>query len=913
MNRIDDKLIDLCRRIDELSTHVDDWVDNNDDMLGVESDAVHKMVRQLRDRIATLQNAVAARPCIGIIGPGQSGKTHLIAGLAGRGPAPLAATFDGQPTAINYIGGICGDTDHRSGVVSRFTTSNDGTPTKFPVAVELLSQVEIITILATSYFSGTACGTAEIPTPGEVEELANRLGRHLGSSTVAGLSAADITVIRDHLECEFAGSQAVRALSASGYWSYCSAMIPRLSHAGRTALLSVLWGGEPLFTALYDNLIGALEELGHERQAYCALTSLCIVNPLNGEVRSRPDSILNIKPLFRFGKKDDETVLVRSKHGAWAAIRRSVLAMLVAEVRIYLADAETSLLEQADILEFPGMQPGQGAHPLAETTLSPAGLSDSPASGHRQLALFAGHKAAHLFERYHACREITCLVACADAARPDLSNWSKAVTSWVGASLGATPSKRERLETGLFLVLTKTDSQILAASQGKASSVDWTAHLRGALVNGIGRGQDWPLEWTPGRAFDNVFLLRSPHHNTSELCDYLSNGMELCIKSGRAGDVAAAGDVFFGNADVQCHVADPHAVWREMSEPGDGGISYLSQHLSQLCRDPEKHRQIAAEITRLRAELGQRLQRFYVSDDMFAQYDARQSTGQFVLRAMQHCNSNRAHGRLLRLLNISESEISALLYDLNTNPYRDNASYEPPVLQTAEGALKSLTDSLRMIAEDGGQADNMRSSQANNDQAWKEESDQSARDYAHVIVRHWVAMIRGLANAAAVEQLCGLEASAFASLVDELLTAAARHDLETRIAKAIEGGLTKHAKMATINSRAAMVAAEVIGQFINCLGFDENWAEHHPRRSGRARTIIFPPRQDTSLAALEDVRTTLAKDFTTDWSIAYLAMVEDNAEYLRRTRFDLDEDRQLGALLGQLLPSEVWPVFRSSL
>ena len=110
-----------------------------------------------------------------------------------------------------------------------------------------------------------------------------------------------------------------------------------------------------------------------------------------------------------------------------------------------------------------------------------------------------------------------------------------------------------------------------------------------------------------------------------------------------------------------------------------------------------------------------------------------------------------------------------------------------------------------------------------------------------------------------------------------------------------------------------MVAAEVIGQFIYCLGFDENWAEHHPRRSGRARTIIFPPRRDTSLAALEEVRTTLAQDFTTDWSIAYLAMVEDNAEYLRRTRFDLDEDRQLGALLGQLLPSEVWPVFRSSL
>jgi len=914
--KIDSKLVDLCRHIDDLSNFVGTWIDGNDDVLGLECDSIHQILRQIRVRTACLQEAVGARPCVGVIGHGQSGKTHMIAGLAGRGAAPLRAIFDGHGEDVDYSRDICGDGPYRSGVVTRFTTDNTGTPTKFPVAIELLSRIELIKILSQCYFSGSLTGRVQVPSPNDIEDLATRLGRHLGADPAAGLSEDEIWTIQYHLEQEFAGTPAYRALAASGYWDYFGAMMPRLSHTGRAALLSVLWGGEPFFTLLYDESVQALEKLGHERQAYCAMSALCNVDEATGQMRATADSIISTEPVFRFGKSDDDTVLVRSKHGAWAAIRRSILAILVGEVRIHLADADTSLLGEVDVLEFPAMLHSNEAF-AGVPSLNLADKFDRGEQERQQnlLTLFISEKAGHLFDDYHERRQITCLVVCADAEHSDLSHWSKLTTTWISDCNGASATDRENLDTGLFVVLTKLDEQICQSDTASGATHDWGVRLDQVLINGIGRGSDWLSQWTPGRQFDNLYLLRSPHHKAFHLCDYLDNGMELCIKSSRAGDVAAARDLFLLNASVREFVADPSTAWREAIEPGDGGVSYLSQSLLYFCNSAQKRRQIAAELTRMRVELGKRLLRFYVSNDIFAQHDARHSSGQSVARAISRSDIKGTHGRLLRLLHISEAEISSLLYNLDTNPYRDNANYAPPVEKSAGRELKSLSDTLQAIT--GGQsAPQLHDPLVHNvppGTVWHDQGERSSYQYARAIMRHWAAMLHCLPNSTDIVSLSGMSTATLTLLIDELLLAAVRHDLELQIAEAIEYGLTQPMNMTAKTSKAAIISSEIIGAFIGCLGFNETWAEHHPRRKGRARTIIFPPREANNLSAIAEARTKTQTLYSNDWSIAYLAMVEDNAEYMRRTRFDLDEDRHLGEILADLLPTEVWPVFRSSI
>ncbi len=928
---IDIKLVDLCRHVDELSNELGHWIGLNTALLGAETAAARQMLHRFQTQTKCLQDAVGSRACLGVIGPGGAGKTHLIAGLAGRGAAPLRAEFEGLPNGADYAREICGDTAASSGVVTRFTTQNNGTPTKFPVAVQLLSQVELIKILAHSYFSGSICDRLRGPTAGAIEELTTRLGRNLGPNNVAGLDDHDLWMIRLHLDREFITTSAYSGLAASGYWDYFTAMMPRLSQSGRTAMLSVLWGGEPFYTRLYETVVEAMDKLGHERQAYCAMSSLCDVAETGGVVRASPDSILSIKPLYRFGQEDDDTVLVRSKHGAWAAIKRSVLAIMVAEIRIHLTDDQGAALEHIDVLEFCGMNPAVGESISTEYAAQPYPFARTPPRGtivERDLTtVFAQTKGQHLFAAYHERREITCLVVCADAAHRDLSNWARGVTRWVNDCLGAEAGERSTNEDGLFVVLTKLDEAI---DQSAAQAANWTARLEQSLRQGIGRGGEWTQNWLSGQAFKNVYLLRSPHYRSPRLCDYLANGLELCIKASRAGDVALARECFLQNELVRTHVADPPGAWREAMEPGDGGLSYLSQSVMACCSDAQKHRQIGAELTRLRAELTQRLLRFHVSHDMFAQHDARRRGGVRVGRAIERCVSAGAHGKLLHKLHLAEDHIGAMLHNIDTNPYRDNKNYAPPVRRGPGGALRSLSDTLQSVQDNVppqppqtlSPSQLPSPSQSPHDPAehnvppgtvWQGPAKGTSQIYAASIMSQWANMLRAVQQTPQIQWLSGLGQADFATLIDEILIAAMRHNLETQLAQAIEAGLSAQMNMSVKASKAAIIAAEMIGAFVDCLGFNETWAEHHPRRKGRAQTIIFPPSQAINLRNIVEARSQFETPFSNDWSIAYLAMVEDNAEYLRRTRFDLEEDRQLGDLLKALLPSEVWPVFRSCL
>lgn len=899
MSKANDKLLETCSQVEELANKAIDWAWHNDELVGIEMKSLQRQLSRIKARASSLQRSVGRKPCVGVVGARGSGKTHLIAGLAGRGPAPLSATFEGLDDGVDFLRQIRSDSAQASGVVVRFTNEDQGTPAKFPVEIGLMTPTDLIKILGSAYLSAAASEHVVAPLPSDVEELAARVGHQLSPFATAGITADDVSAIQEHFEHCFAGSSVVRALAAGGYWDYLSAMLPRLPQEGRLEMLAPLWGGLPRYSLIYDLAVNALEKLGFEETAYCSLAAIAAVDPDSNAVHAIRDSIINIDPLFRIGHADDEAVVVRSQHGAWAAVGRGVLAALTKEVRICLKESDSQLLEQADVLEFPGLHsPGDLAGDWAEGERSDAVL----------LALFAKHKAARLFEAYSLAHEITSLVIAVQPGDDYLSGLSQQVSRWILSAHGKSALERERIDTGAFLVFTMLDKEIPLSDEEGAPGADWSAKIDRAMTSGVGWRMDWPRDWTPGRPFDHLFLFRSPHFRSSELCDYIGNGLELSIRSSRINHVSIAREQFLENELAARHFADLHTAWHEAMEPGDGGSTLLTQSLIPVCNELARRRQITSEFTELRYAMGNRLLRFSLCEDELAQQDMRRRSGQVVVRALQTTSDRKLLGKIMRTLHVSESELVAVFHNLETNPYRANASHVPAA--TLTDRINASMDRLR---NDDGSADDGGAGGAN---SGGDEADHWGARYARAACEYWTAIIRSVSNSPCVAAQFGLSARAFACLADELLAAAVRHDLQGELAKRIDRTIKRQANVPQRMATAAIIAAESFSMFTNCLGFDERWADHHPRRKGRAQKPIFSPRQETGLASIAAVRARLGKAFFNDWSVAYMAMIEDNADYLRNRRAILDDAapqaQDLDQLLQQLSPPEFWPAFRSA-
>lgn len=913
MSKANDKLTSACQQVEALADEALSWCASAEGLLGFEGQSLDRHLQGLRQRVIKLQEAVGRKPAVAIAGPCGSGKTHLAAGLAGRGPEPLLSKFEGFDTGIDFLQQIRCAEAQASGVVVRFSSDDHGTPTKFPVELSLLTSVDLIKILGAAYLSAATSAEVVAPTPADIEALAKRLTPQLSPFAISGLNEQQVWSVRDYFERYHAGSSVVRALAAGGYWDYLSAMLPRLPHEVRLEMLSLLWGGIPYYTMLFDRLVVALEKLGFEERAYCSLAAIVAIEPETSAVSAIRDSIINIDPLVRIGQSDDETVVVRSKHGAWAAIGRGVLGALTKEVRICLQGQSSELLAKADIIEFPGL------HSVGDFTWD--GLADQQDRA-ASLDLFVRHKARHLFQEFHQRQEITSLVICVAPGSKNISGLSQQVTDWVESAHGQTPGERERIDTGLFVVLTKLDQVIPLADNENNQCIDWSERIDTVLGQGVGWNADWTQEWTTGRPFDQLFLLRSPHHKAPQLCDYLGNGLELCIKSSRRNHVSIARERFVENETVRRHVTDPSAAWQEALEPGDGGISLLSQSVAAVCNELARRRQITSELANLRHAMAARLQRFHVFDDVLEQLDLRHRSAQVVLRALQVCSDKRLLGKLLRSLHVGETEFAALFHNLETNPYRRDTTpvYASTLSEKLSESLKHLNGEIdhrgplavdTLLASNAGAGGENPATSTDSKRDREEDFDRLAARYAHAACEYWAGRLRVTASAPDLRCQLGLSYSTLAFLVDELLAAAQRHNLRRELASRIKKSVTTQAGASRRIATAAIVAEELFSVFTNCLGFDESWAEHHPRRKGREQAAIFSPRQETGLASVSEVRARLGTGFFNDWSVAYLAMIEDNADYLRSTRTDFEQEQKLGMLLGDLAPQEFWPAFRS--
>lgn len=869
MNTVESRLVFACKQVGSAASEMLDWIDENPNVVAAERLSMLHEFYGMEVRAGGLGAAIAQPPCVAFVGPSRSGKTHVFTSLIERGRGPLNMRFDGIREQVDYQRLIVPDGSKQgASMIIRLSEQKRSPPQNFPIRVRLLSVADVIKVLGNAYF--TACKDRQnVPSLADVRKMHERVKAMTADGPVAGLSEGDIWDVRTYFAKRFGDEPVFRSLSAAGFWQSLATLAPFLSNAARGELLGLMWGGLEPFRRAFVSLAEIIASLGGSLEANCALDSILSLDPRTGKLLRRDDSIINAQTIEGFAAPDDQSVLVCGEFGNWVSISRSGLAALAAEVRLPVPGWSSEVLEKADLLEFPGIDPRDSVPNLDRS------LAKKPAL---LAQLFTRAKSVYLLDRYTEELAITCMVVCIDPAAVQVGELAGLVADWIDATHGPDAATREQQDTGLFLALTKLDKDFADVSRGmRERKIDWDKRIDDILLDGFGREYSWPREWTPSRSFDSIHLLRNPGLKAKQVCDYSRDGREIGFRAGQQDRIARAHKDFLKSETVRRHVASPNNVWAEALVLNDGGITYLGQSIAGVCDKRVKIRQIVSSLNSLRHFMKDRLQRYYLADNFELQRDKRHTSGLLVVRRLKFCAERRRLGHLIRAFQLSEAEFADVLQNIDVR----NVAQAPPDKAAAARDLNGLS------------ADTRKSESRMNAGA------EEALHYARTAIDHWIDAVRSIAQAAGACQRFDMPRQALLSLVDELIVGATRMEFEHRVAAGIEAAIASEGDRETRLAKSAICVAEAVGAYVMRLGFDDIFSNSHPRRKGHAQQPIFPPRKAISLADLDD-QPSPETEFYADWSHAFITMVDDNAAGLRERDIENEQNQRLGQLLKLL-------------
>ncbi len=876
MSFFENRLAMSCKQLGEASSEMLEWIDDNADLVGAERVSLLREFYRSGQTAQRLAAAVNAMSSVAVIGPRRSGKTQLVAALIERGNGTLALKFDGIQDSIGFVRQIVPDGGRLgTSAAIRLSAKVRPAPQNFPIALRLLSLADIVKTIAGAYLKAVPERRAATPDLLAVRAAMQHAEARLVTTPVAGLREDDVWELRDYFAARFADEPLFRVLAAAGFWEFLAEHSTALTNTERARLLSFLWSGTAPFSAMFAELAEALGRLGYGREASCALDAILGLDQRTGRFVRRVDSILSAQTItglvpaaaiaLEGTAPSQDTLVVRTELGQWVSLSRPVLAALICEVRLPVKGFGGELLEKADLIEMPAIEPRDAVPALDQALARDDGLVAH---------LFMKAKAVLLVERYAADNEITSLLLCIDPTTRNLGELPRLVGDWVARTHGAYPADREPNDNGLFVVFTKLDRELTdPVRRGSERRIDVGQRIAAVLAGDLGREYVWPSQWTPGRAFDNVHLVRNPASKLKHLCDYDAQGRESAYKSTVVDRIERAREDFLASAAARAHVSDPEAVWQEAMELNDGGITYLAQSIAEICDMRVKHRQVLSSLTGLRQSMRDRLQRYYVSDNPAVQQSRRHGAALLVVRRIRQSAEGRRLGQLIRALQMSEAEISDVLANL--------------------AALRRHIGAEAATGDPTGEAKfgEVKSGEPKPGDAKAAE----ARIFARTAVAHWIEQMRTGAGAMSATRQFVLPPEALASLVDELIVGGARLDLEGSIATRIEAAASGEADSARRVEIAALCAATVIGEFVMWLGFMDSRSNSRPRRKGKREIPIFPPRDAVDLSQLEE--TPGADRFFADWSQAFTMLVGENTTALRERDLNADQNRRLGQLL----------------
>ncbi|PID44685.1 MAG: hypothetical protein CSB48_01230 [Proteobacteria bacterium] len=883
-----------CATGEKVATQFIDWSAKYPEIVGQDASAIQNKFNRYARQFEQMQRAAGRPMGVAVFGPSQAGKSYLISALARKETEPLVACFGER--RVDFIREINpGGGKESTGIVTRFTTSKSAVPyPDAPVTVRLLSELDIVKIIANSYFSDVQASSITPLTGDEIaaviqEAIAAKQAAQATEIASNPLTSRDVYDLRSYLSRYFRGISRLECIDDS-VWNRFVTLIPDLPLPARARLLSLFWGEHDAFTRLYIRLGNALNQLDHSPVAYCGLESVP-GSQMTGALLPRENSVIDVATIRQLGEDESENIHVRSAQGQAITLRRCDFAALIAELVIQMEDRPYDYFDYTDLLDFPGYRAREEIEDVDTFLVRKNGLP----------RFFLRGKVDFLYRRYREDRELTSMILCVAASNQDVNSLPEAVFEWIADTHGDSPEERINKPVTLFLALTMFDKEF-EEKQGMGEKDEdyvnqWETRLHASVWEFLGKQHDWVEHWTPDAPFNKVFWIRNPNYMAKHIFSYDDQGKEIgIVESPRErARIDKLRNGFLNNPRVTRHFEHPERAFDEALMPNSGGVSYLAHQLGKICTPELKTTQLGNQIQRLYSEMRTQMEQYYVGDDQAEMVRKRQESARETLHNLLRCIEAQRFGNFLGELHMPEDEISRIYYRLHregpTDSTQEDDSDTPATISLSilDGILESDTSGSGSTHSSGDP-----------------DSSRFARALAAEVVSTWISRLNELAEDTAALSWYRITGATVQDIIKELGSGSSRVRLEERIARIVSQTESKRLTIHDAVKLPSRQAAQIISRFINYLGFKATALADRPRVAGRP--VFSPVTKTGGLPQLEEAPQHYERQYTRDWLKAYLEFVTLNATFDPTGNaggdsfFNPHANEALNRLLGEIRP-----------
>lgn len=543
-------------------------------------------------KVRNIDRALHNNPAAAIFGESQVGKSYLVKNLLKDAQGGFSVKNPADGRDVNFLSELNpqGGGAESTSLITRFTVRPTNAPnSEYPIKAVIFSPMDVVLTLADSFFSDVK--NHSFPDKENLETLLNSLTeRYAGVSPVQSvLTAEDLYEMAAYLNPDrFPIARTwLGSLRSIRFFERLATLIAAVPASGWPELFSVLWNSNPIIDDIFRKLIALLRELDFEHEVYISVDALL----------SSTGTILSVDRIKEFfglesmgDTKVDHASVPLMKVSTSSGVKEvkkseftSIAAEVVLEVPKEVADRK-KFLNNLDILDFPGAR-------------SRENIDEHDINAERACTMVLRGRVAYLFNKYSRNYLITTLLFCYHNQQSNVKTLSELLRFWIEDMIGAVPEERaaylsQASVPPLFIVGTKFNSDLNrnnSTEKDTESEENLQASARNRWENRFDKflvdiidghaPESWYNNWTPGRSFDNLYLLRDYEWSTEVFGGYMQSNSESGVKEEMKRHMERLKDTFLSHPSVRTHFRDAAEAWRRSAEPNEDGSEYIIENL----------------------------------------------------------------------------------------------------------------------------------------------------------------------------------------------------------------------------------------------------------------------------------------------------------------------------------------------
>lgn len=639
-----------------------------------------EVFKNYRRKLRRIGDALSENCSAAAYGESQVGKSYLMSSLLSAPGNQFVIENNGiRYSFIDKINPSGGNTTQQesTGVITRFTIRQTNAKMVNYVKVTNLSVVDIILLLADSYYNDVKItNTDSVMLNTDIDNALSQMSGLWRDQTLRYdvIDEDDIHDICDYLN-EIIGNNAVN-ICKSNFCKVIAPVINYVSYDDWVNVFGLIWNNNTEFNRLFCTLINEYKKLNFLTEVYV---------PFDAILRDKGtllkiDWLDSVCGIHREYGDEELYINVFDCCGNIVAedYSKAYLSALIGELTFVLPEEiakERKFLKKIDLLDFPG---ARSREKIKEEQV-----------GEMLPTILRRGKVAYLFNKYSRSLKISSVLFCHHHQQKTEPTIGSSISSWIENNIGRTSEERAGVLSKtngiapLFLICTKFNIDLEKTKNDSPETVSkldnhWVRFNK--IVPEIIGPERWFDEWVTkegmfnSSCFQNVYLLRdfywSSKNQVFDGYNELSGTTENCVH--RFDEYpeyfSDLRDSFLKNSFVKKHFAKPEQAWNDVATVNNDGSKAIIRNLDVIAEvlDDTRRELYMQQLQEIRDDIVRRLSVYYESDDKEENnVKIRHIVGDIKLKTdIAFGEKPERFGRLIDNLMVSSADIRAIAYDI---------------------------------------------------------------------------------------------------------------------------------------------------------------------------------------------------------------------------------------------------------